>query len=298
VNPARRYTQTATRLDGALSGAPTDRQCNLTRQCLALLARRRTKPALSAATAATSPSSALQVSDRKPHLRARARRPVVSGTDSYAAQRRRCWNACSSERSDRAPSGARRGSDLLPREVHRPARLRHSVRVGGHMPATCTAVGKAILADNPSSAVVAAMRVTLARRTPHAIREPQPFVQQLVEVRRAPIGRLPRDSPRGSRVAVSLAGRFGVSGRRGPAWSAGASRRRRVVRSPTASPRSWWCRTPALLRPTRKVHDVISWFERTWRRIKDWDKRNRYRRDPPPRDPPKGYMQPPPSGLT
>jgi hypothetical protein len=38
---------------------------------------------------------------------------------------------------------------------------------------------------------------------------------------------------------------------------------------------------------------MIGLFKRTWRRIKDWDKRNRYRREPPPHDPPKGYMHPP-----
>lgn len=56
-------------------------------------------------------------------------------------------------------------------------------RVGGRFPATCTALGKAILAFSEPSVVADVLRAPLARATPYSIRSPQVLVDQLREAR-------------------------------------------------------------------------------------------------------------------
>jgi DNA-binding IclR family transcriptional regulator len=56
-------------------------------------------------------------------------------------------------------------------------------RVGGTFPATCTALGKAILAFSDAAVVANMVRVPLPRATAYSIRSPQMLVSQLREAR-------------------------------------------------------------------------------------------------------------------
>lgn len=56
-------------------------------------------------------------------------------------------------------------------------------RVGRRFPATCTALGKAILAFSEPAVVAAALRPPFRRSTPYSIVSPQQLVPQLVEAR-------------------------------------------------------------------------------------------------------------------
>lgn len=61
--------------------------------------------------------------------------------------------------------------------------LRIPSRVGGRMPATCTALGKAILAFSTPQTVISTLRLPLPRVTPRSISVPRLFLDQLAEVR-------------------------------------------------------------------------------------------------------------------
>ena len=54
-------------------------------------------------------------------------------------------------------------------KITRPEGTRLPSRVGGRFPATCTALGKAMLAFSDRSVVKAALRVPLARVTPYSV---------------------------------------------------------------------------------------------------------------------------------
>jgi DNA-binding IclR family transcriptional regulator len=56
-------------------------------------------------------------------------------------------------------------------------------RVGGRFPATCTALGKAILAFSEPAVVANVMSAPLARATPYSVRSPQVLIGQLREAR-------------------------------------------------------------------------------------------------------------------
>lgn len=58
-------------------------------------------------------------------------------------------------------------------------------REGGRIPATCTSLGKAILAFSPRATVKSVIDSGLARRTPYSIVEPRVLVEQLAAVARS-----------------------------------------------------------------------------------------------------------------
>ena len=57
-------------------------------------------------------------------------------------------------------------------------------RVGGRLPAHCTAVGKALLAFGPKDVTAAVLRAPLRRMTPHTIVLPGPLSRELSKIRR------------------------------------------------------------------------------------------------------------------
>jgi IclR family acetate operon transcriptional repressor len=72
------------------------------------------------------------------------------------------------------------GRDVLYLDkITRPAGTRLPSRVGGRFPATCTALGKAILAHSPRSTVVDVIGQPLARVTPYSVALRKQFVDQL-----------------------------------------------------------------------------------------------------------------------
>jgi IclR family acetate operon transcriptional repressor len=74
------------------------------------------------------------------------------------------------------------GRDVLYLDkVTRPAGTRLPSRVGGRFPATCTALGKAILAYSPRSTVVNVIGQPLARVTPYSVALRKQFVDQLAK---------------------------------------------------------------------------------------------------------------------
>jgi len=72
------------------------------------------------------------------------------------------------------------GRDVLYLDkVTRPAGTRLPSRVGGRFPATCTALGKAILAYSPRSTVIDVIGQPLTRATPYSVALRKQFVDQL-----------------------------------------------------------------------------------------------------------------------
>ena len=61
--------------------------------------------------------------------------------------------------------------------------LRIPSRVGGRMPATCTALGKAMLAFSTPTTVGRTLQMPLPRATPRSIRSPRLLLQQLADIR-------------------------------------------------------------------------------------------------------------------
>ncbi|MBF4162737.1 IclR family transcriptional regulator [Nocardioides acrostichi] len=78
------------------------------------------------------------------------------------------------------------GRDVLYLDkITRPAGTRLPSRVGGRFPATCTALGKAILAHSPRATVADVIGEPLARITPYSVALRQQFVLQLSKARDA-----------------------------------------------------------------------------------------------------------------
>ncbi len=76
------------------------------------------------------------------------------------------------------------GCDVLYLDkVTRPAGTRLPSRVGGRFPATCTALGKAILAYSPRSTVVDVIGQPLTRITPYSVAIRKQFVDQIANAR-------------------------------------------------------------------------------------------------------------------
>jgi len=78
------------------------------------------------------------------------------------------------------------GSDVLVLDrllTHRAASAPSRIRVGGREPATCSAVGKAILAFSPSDVVEAVLRRGLAAETTYSITDRQLFLKTLRKIR-------------------------------------------------------------------------------------------------------------------
>ncbi|MCJ0949858.1 IclR family transcriptional regulator (plasmid) [Rhodococcus erythropolis] len=72
------------------------------------------------------------------------------------------------------------GRDVLYLDkITRPAGTRLPSRVGGRFPATCTALGKAILAHSPRATVVYVIGQPLTRVTPYSVSLRKQFVDQL-----------------------------------------------------------------------------------------------------------------------
>lgn len=77
------------------------------------------------------------------------------------------------------------GGDVLYLDkVTRPAGTRLPSRVGGRFPASCTALGKAMLAFSPPDTVQAVLDRPMARATPYSVVQRRQFVEQLAVARR------------------------------------------------------------------------------------------------------------------
>lgn len=78
------------------------------------------------------------------------------------------------------------GPDVLYLDkVTRPAGTRLPSRVGGRFPASCTALGKALLAFGPGPDVARIIDKPMARATPYSVVQRRQFVEQLVAARGA-----------------------------------------------------------------------------------------------------------------
>jgi IclR family acetate operon transcriptional repressor len=78
------------------------------------------------------------------------------------------------------------GSDVLYLDkVTKPAGTRLPSRVGGRFPASCTALGKAMLAFGPGTAVKRVIDKPMVRATPYSVVQHRQFVQQLAAARQA-----------------------------------------------------------------------------------------------------------------
>jgi IclR family transcriptional regulator, acetate operon repressor len=82
-------------------------------------------------------------------------------------------------------------------------------RVGGRLPAYCTAVGKAILAASPPEALDAVLAAGLARRTPFSITAPAVLRQQLDRAARTGVAYEREESGPGVTCAASPVRGFG-----------------------------------------------------------------------------------------
>ncbi|WP_300400467.1 IclR family transcriptional regulator [Nocardioides sp.] len=77
------------------------------------------------------------------------------------------------------------GSDVLYLDkLTRPAGTRLPSRVGGRFPASCTALGKAMLAFGPGATVQRVIDQPMARATPYSVVQRRQFVDQLTSARR------------------------------------------------------------------------------------------------------------------
>ncbi len=69
-------------------------------------------------------------------------------------------------------------------KICKPAGTRLPSRVGGRFPATCTALGKAILAHSTPATVASVLDEPLVRATPRSVRGPVRLATQLTDIRR------------------------------------------------------------------------------------------------------------------
>ncbi|WP_181779039.1 IclR family transcriptional regulator [Pseudonocardia pini] len=79
-----------------------------------------------------------------------------------------------------------RGTDVLYLDkVTKPAGTRLPSRVGGRFPASCTALGKVLLAHSSRAAVLRVVENPMARATPYSVVQRRQFVEQLEAARTA-----------------------------------------------------------------------------------------------------------------
>lgn len=75
------------------------------------------------------------------------------------------------------------GHVLYLEKLHGPSQMTVPSHVGSRLPATLTAVGKALLAFAPEEETSAVLKATLPRRTPYSITDPTVLAEELASVR-------------------------------------------------------------------------------------------------------------------